>query len=153
MKITSTYKNQKYYRDTMNPSLMMIGSSQIIRNEMKNYCVDVPGALHKENLQTIVYPCHKGPNQKFGYNRRTKTLRNVATKKCLTVYKGRIVQKRCGKSKTQKFERRGKQWVNLATGRSKCLDVEGGRYGDNRNPGKLIAFSCHSGQNQKFNSV
>jgi len=130
MKITSTYKNQ-------------------------NYCVDIPGALRTENLQTIVYPCHNGSNQKFRYNHRTKTLRNVATKKCLSVYKGRIVQKRCTRSKTQKFKRRGKKWVNLASrGKNKkCLDVEGGYYGDKFNPGKLIAFSCHSGQNQKFNSV
>jgi len=129
MKITSTYKNQKY-------------------------CADIPGAKKTENLQTIVYPCHNGPNQKFRYNRKTKTLRNKATKKCLTAYKGRIVQKRCTKSKTQKFERRGKKWVNLATSKlNRCLDVEGGRYGDKRNPGKLIAFPCHSGQNQKFNSA
>jgi hypothetical protein len=130
MKLTSTYKTQKY-------------------------CVDVPGGLRKNNLQTIVYPCHNGPNQKFHYNRRTKTLRNVATRKCLTADKGRIVQKRCGKNKTQKFERRGKHWVSLASKNSKtrCLDVEGGRYGDNKNPGKLIAFSCHSGPNQQFNSA
>ena len=126
MKLQSTYKNQKY-------------------------CVDIPGAKKTENLQTIVYPCHNGPNQKFHYSRRTKTLRNKATKKCLTSYKGKIVQKRCTKSKTQKFERRGKKWVNIKT--NQCLDVEGGRYGDKRNPGKLIDFSCHSGPNQKFNST
>ena len=131
MKLASTYKNQKY-------------------------CVDVPGGLRKNNLQTIVYSCHNGPNQKFHYNRKTKTLRNKATKKCLASDKGRIVQKRCGKSKTQKFERRGKHWVSLRSKSSKnkqCLDVEGGRYGNQSNPGKLIAFSCHSGSNQKFNSA
>ena len=125
----------------------------IIASTYKNakYCADIPGGLKNNNLQTIVYPCHKGPNQKFHYNRRTKTLRNVATKKCLTAYKGKIVQKRCSKNKTQKFERRGKKWINSSS--KKCLDVEGGYYGDKRNPGKLIAFSCHSGSNQKFNSV
>lgn len=128
MKLVSTYKHHKY-------------------------CADIPGGLKNNNLQTIVYPCHKGPNQKFRYNRRTKTLRNVATKKCLTVHKGRVVQKRCTKSKTQKFKRQGKKWVNLATGKAACLDVEGGYYGDQSNPGKLIAFSCHSGPNQKFNSA
>jgi len=121
----------------------------------KKYCVDIPGAKNTENLQTIMYPCHNGSNQKFHYSRKNKTLRNKATKKCLTSYKGRIVQKRCTKSKTQKFERRGKKWVNLASKNSNaaCLDVEGGRYGNQSNPGKLIAFSCHSGSNQKFNSA
>lgn len=130
MKLQSTYKNQKY-------------------------CVDIPGAKNTENLQTIVYPCHNGPNQKFRYSSKTKTLRNKATNKCLTLHKERIVQKRCGKNKTQKFERRGNKWVSLASKNSKtrCLDVEGGYYGDKRNPGKLIAFSCHSGPNQKFNSA
>ena len=126
MKIATTYKNKKY-------------------------CVDIPGGLKTENLQAIVYPCHNGPNQKFQYNSRTKTLRNVATKKCLTAHKGRIVQKRCGKNKTQKFEKRGKKWINKASKR--CLDVEGGYYSEKQNHGKLIAFSCHSGPNQKFEST
>ena len=52
MKLTSTYKTQKY-------------------------CVDVPGGLRKNNLQTIVYPCHNGPNQEFHYNRKTKQRKSV----------------------------------------------------------------------------
>lgn len=122
MRLTQTYKNQKY-------------------------CVDIPGAMRTENMQAIVYPCHNGSNQKFRYNRRTRTLRNVATKKCLTAYKGRIVQKRCTKSNAQKFKKHGKKWVSNT---KKCLDVEGGLYGDKHTPGKLIEFACHSGKNQKF---
>lgn len=117
----------------------------------RKYCADIPGSHRKNNLQTIIYPCHNGPNQKFLYNKRSKTLKNVATKKCLSAYKGKIVQKRCSNRRTQKFERRGKKWVNLAT--KKCIDVEGGEYGNEYSPGKLIDFSCHSGPNQQFNTA
>jgi hypothetical protein len=121
------------------------------RIQSKKYCVDIPGGLKKNKLPAIIYPCHTGPNQKFVYHRRSKTLRNVATKKCLTYSKGRIVQKPCGKSNTQKFNRRGKKWMHTAS--KKCLDVEGGYYGTTSRPGKLITYSCHSGTNQKFKTV
>jgi hypothetical protein len=116
------------------------------RLQTNKHCVDIPGGINKDNLQAIIYPCHKGPNQKFIYNRHNKTLKNLATKKCLASHKGKIVQKKCSKtSKKQKFERKGKQWINSNS--KKCLDVEGGNYAS----GKLIEFSCHSGLNQKFN--
>jgi hypothetical protein len=91
----------------------------------------------------IVYPCHKGPNQKFQYNKKTKQIRSKSTYKCLDIKKGRVIQNKCNlHKKTQKWSyKKNRFMVN-----KKCLDVEGG---DCKN-GNLIVYPCHKGPNQRL---
>jgi hypothetical protein len=96
-----------------------------------------------------MFPCHKGPNQKFTYIQKTKQLQSKSTHKCVDVDKrnlpNSVVQRKCNpKSKTQKWVRRKQQWQSLDN--KQCLDIEGGIYEN----GRLIRYSCHKGPNQRF---
>lgn len=116
-----------------------------IKSLDKRYCLDVVGNIKKNNTPIILYPCHKGPNQVFIYNKKTKTIKSQSTKKCMAFTKNKIIQKKCNKSKTQKWFYKNRQFIN----KKGCLDVEGGHYEN----GKLITYPCHNGINQKFIQV
>ena len=110
------------------------------------YCMDITGNSRKENAPVIVYPCHKGPNQKFLYNRKTQQIRGAYSKKCIDISSNnRIIQRKCNsRAKTQKWKRSRGHWKSLHN--NKCIDVEGGHYEN----GKLITWKCHNGSNQQF---
>jgi hypothetical protein len=115
----------------------------------KNYCMDVAGNSRKENTPVIMYPCHKGPNQKFTYNRNTRNIRSHSSGKCISVSsKNRIVQQKCNSRKTQQKWKHAKGRL-VSIHQNKCLDVEGGHH----NSGRLIAWPCHRGPNQRFRFV
>jgi hypothetical protein len=115
-----------------------------ISNKHRKYCLDVIGNQKGNKVPIIVYPCHKWPNQKFKYNRKTRRIRSKSTNKCIDVINGNIVQNKCNPKKTQKWIHKKKHWMSISN--RQCLDVEGG-YFEN---GRLITYPCHKGPNQKF---
>jgi hypothetical protein len=80
--------------------------SKQIKTSVPEFCVDIPGANCTNNVQAISYKCHQGPNQRFRYNRRTKQIRSLATRKCLTARKGRVVQSKINIAKMAKNQER-----------------------------------------------
>ena len=128
-------------------SIFMPRAKSIRSKGNPKYCLDVPGGNCNNKLKLIPYKCHNGPNQKFTYNRRTRRLRSLHTGKCVEVRKDEIIQNKCSRSKSQKWMRDKKsRWRNAAT--RKCIDVEGGKYEN----GRMIAYKCHDGPNQKFSA-
>ena len=65
---------------------------QIRSKESPLYCLDVPGGSCCDNSPIITYKCHKGPNQRFKYNRRTKRIQSTYNDKCITVKQNQIMQ-------------------------------------------------------------
>jgi len=112
----------------------------------KKYCLDVYGGIKTENNPLIMYPCHKGPNQKFLFKKGTKQIISKYSKKCMDVKNGKVVQKKCH---SPRKTRKSQKWI-LKNGEirqnEKCLDVKAGNY----NSGQLITYPCHKGPNQKF---
>jgi hypothetical protein len=118
--------------------------------------MDVVGNSKKEKTPVIVYPCHKGPNQTFRYNRKTQQIRSASTGKCVDISSSnRIYQRKCNpRKKTQKWKPNNGRLVSMANNK-KCLDIEGAHYGlvlegSKYEAGVLIAWPCHNGPNQKF---
>ena len=74
------------------------------------------GGIKKENTPVIMWPCHKGPNQKFKYNKSTKQIMSLHSKKCVDIGKnGAFVQKKCQSNKlSQKWKYQNKKWRSLA---------------------------------------
>lgn len=101
-----------------------------LRTSKSKYCVDVHSGSTRSNAPLISYRCHKGPNQRFAYNKRTKQLIAQHSKKCLDILGRQIVQTRCNPRKTsQKWNYTHKQWVSSKnTTRKLCMDVMGGQY-------------------------
>jgi hypothetical protein len=119
-----------------------------LRTSKSKYCVDVHSGSTRSNAPLISYRCHKGPNQRFAYNKRTKQLIAQHSKKCLDILGRQIVQTRCNSRKTsQKWNYTHKQWVSSKNKTRKlCMDVMGGQYAN----GNMIAYPCHRGKNQQF---
>jgi len=63
------------------------------------YCVDIEGGNCCENARIIGFPCHKGANQKFHYNKTTKQLISKSSNKCLDRNNQMIVQRKCKSAK------------------------------------------------------
>ena len=78
------------------------------------YCMDVYGGIKSDNAPIIMWPCHKGPNQKFSYSRKTKQIKSRYSNKCLDVGKnGSIEQQKCNPHRiTQKWKYQNKKWKN-----------------------------------------
>jgi hypothetical protein len=139
----------------------------------RKYCIDITKKRQTDNDSVLIYPCHKGPDQKFQYNRKTRQIRNVYSNKCLDICEKSeathkckssrnnqrkfalvddspynpiiIVEGKCNsRKKTQKWKRSKGRWRSVYN--KKCIDVEGGQYVN----GRLISWKCHSGPNQKF---
>jgi hypothetical protein len=116
-----------------------------ISNKHKKYCLDVVGNLKYNKIPIIAYHCHKGPNQRFKYNRKTRRIMSTSTNKCMDLINNRVVQNKCNSRKTQKWIHKKNRWMSLSN--KKCLDVEGGDF----NVGQIITYPCHKGPNQRFN--
>jgi hypothetical protein len=111
------------------------------------YCMDVYRGIRKNNNPIIAYPCHKGPNQRFSYQSKTKRIRSSYSRKCLDIHKGRVVQRNCSRTrKSQQWNRDGKRRFRSLYN-NQCIDVEGGNY----RKGALITYPCHGGPNQRWN--
>lgn len=109
------------------------------------YCLDVEYGSRKNHASVISYPCHRGPNQKFRYNKTTRQLKSQSSRKCLDIVNHHVVQTACQKKrKTQKWKRHHNRWISLANHR--CMDVENGHYPH----GHIITYPCHRGPNQAF---
>ena len=68
------------------------------------YCLDVEGGSKANGAPILAYPCHKGANQLFHYNRKTKQLRNKHSRKCIEKRNGRLVQYGCNpRTRRQKW--------------------------------------------------
>jgi hypothetical protein len=105
----------------------------------RNYCIIAKDK--KENSQIIAWPyCKK--NQ-WKYNRKTKQIKSMYSKKCIDLEKHRLVQKKCKNNKTQKWKYHKKQWISLKN--KKCMDIQFGSYNNG-----LMIYPCHNGPNQKF---
>lgn len=80
----------------------------------KKYCFDIEGGNCCENARLIGYPCHKGTNQKFHYNKTTKQLIAKSSNKCLEINKNGIIQKKCNPiRKSQKFTKKQRKWISV----------------------------------------
>ena len=109
------------------------------------YCLDVYGGLIKSNVPIITFKCHKGKNQEFLYNKKTKQIKAKHSKKCVDTKKQKVVQKKCNtRKKSQKWNYVNKHWISLKN--KQCLDVMGGDY----NNGSMIVYPCNKGNNQLF---
>jgi hypothetical protein len=105
-----------------------------------SYCMDVNGGFRSENNPIIMWPCHKGPNQKFKYNRRTKQIKSVHSRKCVDIGKdSRIVQRKCDTRKnTQKWKLKNRKWMSLQNKRTpRCINTS------SANGIHLIASQCN----------
>ena len=65
----------------------------------KKYCLDVVANQKGNRVPIIVYPCHKGSNQKFKYNRKTRRIKSKSTNKCMELINNRVVQNKCNSKK------------------------------------------------------
>ena len=124
-------KNTKKYRS--------IKIKKCANNTRRNCCMDVEFGDRKENARLIGYPCHRGPNQKFIYNSKTKHLVAKHSGKCLENIGGRIYQKNCDVSKkTQKWRKhKNGKWVSIDN--KKCISSE--EYGNCGIP-QLVTYPC-----------
>ena len=108
------------------------------------YCLDVYSGSKKSNIPLISYKCHKGTNQKFLYDKKTKQIKIKSSKKCLDIHGEKVIQKKCNtRKKSQKWVHKNKHWKTV---KNKCMDVMGGHY----ESGNIIVYPCHEGDNQKF---
>ena len=116
-----------------------------IHTSKPDYCLDVYGGLTKSNVPIISFKCHKGLNQEFLYNKKTKQIKTKHSNKCFDTKKQKVVQKKCNtRKKSQKWNYKNKHWVSVKN--KKCLDVMGGDY----NNGSMIVYPCNKGNSQQF---
>ena len=110
-----------------------------IKKNKTRRCMDVEFGNRNDNARLIGYPCHRGPNQKFRYNYKTKHLVAKHSRKCLENIGGRIYQKTCDVSKkTQKWRKhKNGKWMSMDN--KKCISAE--EYGNCGIP-QLVTYPC-----------
>ncbi len=66
------------------------------------YCLDIHSGSSESNVPLISYQCHKGSNQQFSYNKKTKQIKSKSSKKCLDMNGMYVVQNKCNSRKKLK---------------------------------------------------
>lgn len=94
------------------------------KKTIRHYCMDVEGGNLGENARIIRFPCHKGKNQKFHYN-KTRQLIAHHSGKCVDNLNGRLYQKTCSSAKsTQKWRKSQKKNTLVSLADRKCVDAD-----------------------------
>jgi len=107
--------------------------------------MDIYRGLKHSGAPAISYKCHKGINQRFSYNKKTKQIMTKHSKKCFDIKNQYVVQRKCNtRKKSQKWNYKNKHWISAKN--KKCLDVMKGQY----DSGNIIVYPCHEGANQQF---
>eukprot|EP01084_Bolivina_argentea_P278617 476047_1 len=127
-----------------------------IRGIGSNRCLDISG-YPRNGARLIIWDCHRGANQRWYINKRTREFR-VGSKrgKCLDIHGSHYNQRRngatvhywkCHGGQNQKFRFVGKWIQSQGKMNGKCLDVWRAQ---RRRGAKVILWPCHRGSNQQW---